>query len=317
MTAAMWRSAGRIFLWLVFLVILGEVTARLYLFLALGASPVRPDNAIAHYYPELRVVAGKNIGPGDGTVDVLLLGASALHPRWSPVASILAEWLTLETGREVRIHNLAGEGHTSLDSLIKYRRLADKSFDLVVFYHGINEARANNAPPDVFDSAYEHYGWYRKVNVLDRDRWLPWLALPAAARHVTRVILEALTGGPPVSGYLPPAAWLQYGSDVRSAEARTRGLLRPEVPRTSARLQSASVAHRDLGHARERGEGRRRSQRGRAPHGRRVLRGAPGRPGQADAAGQDLLQRRLPPDRCGFGGLRGKPHGDPARRRAR
>jgi len=212
------RSAGRIFLWLVFLVILGEVTARLYLFLALDASPGRPDDAILHYYPELRVVAGKHIGPDDGTVDVLLLGGSALHPTWSPVASILAEWLTLETGREVRVHNLAGEGHTSLDSLIKYRRLADKTFDIVVFYHGINEARANNVPPDVFDPAYEHCGWYRKVNALDRDRWLPWLALPAAARHGSRVVLEAVTGGPPVSAYLPPSAWRKYGNDVRSAE---------------------------------------------------------------------------------------------------
>jgi hypothetical protein len=215
----MWRGAGRIVLWLVFLAVLVELASRVYLVVGLGASPVGLNHPLARYYPELGVVQATKVPAGDATLDVLLLGGSVLHPKWTPVAAVLNEWLTLETGREVRIHNLAGEGQTSRDSLIKYRRLGGHAFDLVVFYHGINEARANNAPPDVFDPAYAHYGWYRKVNGLDGDRWLPWLAAPAAVRHATRVVIEAVSGGPPVSDHVPPSAWLDYGGDVRSAES--------------------------------------------------------------------------------------------------
>ena len=60
----------------------------------------------------------------------------------------LREQLAYLGQRNVRIFNLAMPAHTSRDSWLKYAALRDARFDLVIFYHGINEARVNNAPPE-------------------------------------------------------------------------------------------------------------------------------------------------------------------------
>jgi len=210
------RRARFLVIYALFLLVLVELTCRLAWRIS-GVSFLKAPNRIHHFfYPELKPVEESPSTRDDGTYDVLVLGGSVLE--FGNFAEQLTASLEKKYRRPVRVHSLARAAHTSLDSFYKYRRLHGRRFDLVVFYHGINEARANNVPPDVFDSAYEHCGWYRKVNALDRDRWLPWLALPAAARHGSRVVLETVTGGPPVSAYLPPSAWRKYGNDVRSAE---------------------------------------------------------------------------------------------------
>jgi hypothetical protein len=70
----------------------------------------------------------------------------------------------------VRVHLAAAGAQTSRDSYLKYRWLSSKRFDLVVLYDGINEACANNCPPNVFRADYSHYAWYRFLNDFDRSR---------------------------------------------------------------------------------------------------------------------------------------------------
>ena len=69
-------------------------------------------------------------------------------------------------------------GHASRDSWLKYSALGAARFDLVLFYQGINDARANNAPPEVFREDYAHYAWYETVNALASYHRTSWFALP-------------------------------------------------------------------------------------------------------------------------------------------
>ena len=66
----------------------------------------------------------------DDRFDVLLLGGSALDPDWGSIESRLAEKLRADLGDRCRVYNLARPGHTSRDSLLKYRQLEKEEFDL-------------------------------------------------------------------------------------------------------------------------------------------------------------------------------------------
>ena len=162
--------------------------------------------------------------PGeDERIDVLLLGGSVLHHDWSPIDELLAERLAAALRRPVRIDNLAESSHTSRDSLLKYRHLRGRHYDAVVVYHGINEVRFNNVPPELFRPEYDHYDWYRYVNAIERDRWLPRLALPYALRHV-RLAAAGRFGALEVGRSWPREHWLQYGADVKTTLSLTANL---------------------------------------------------------------------------------------------
>src|SRR5580698_8740233 len=100
------------------------------------------------HYRELYSSGAVNarLGPEDGSYDVLLLGGTALEQT----APALEQALRKELDGHVRLFNLARAAHTSRDSHFKCRRLAGKSFDRVIFYDAINDARMNCCPDDVF-----------------------------------------------------------------------------------------------------------------------------------------------------------------------
>jgi hypothetical protein len=109
-------------------------------------------------------------------------------------------------------------GHTSLDSLYKYRQLAPAGVELVVVYHGINELRANNVPPESFRADYSHYGWYELVrDVVDGQALYP-LATPYSMRFVVRRLIAKLGLRDYVPVERPRPEWVGYGHDVRSRE---------------------------------------------------------------------------------------------------
>ena len=94
--------------------------------------------------------------------DILMLGGSVLTDQWGSIAPELDSYLE-EQGLNVRIHNLAMPAHTSLDSRLKYENVAKNGYDLVLLYHGINETRFNNCPPEMFKDDYTHVDFYAKV----------------------------------------------------------------------------------------------------------------------------------------------------------
>jgi hypothetical protein len=204
-----------------------EVTARFYWRLCCGIPLLQPDQILYAYYPELRSsgdlpevlhsIATKPPAHGDGFYNVLLLGGSVLHDKWGSVETELREQLAHRGYRNVRIFNLAIPAHTSRDSRLKYATLRNARFDLVIFYHGINEARVNNAPPELFREDYSHYSWYEIVNSLAPYHGTALLALPYTLRYLAISAWQRLMKDHYVSTYVVRKDWIRYGETSRSA----------------------------------------------------------------------------------------------------
>jgi hypothetical protein len=140
-----------------------------------------------------------------------------LHPAWGNVEQELRERLTLRLRRPVVTYNLAEIGHTTRDSRLKYEALFGRRFDLLLVYHGINDARANNVPPERFAADYSHYAWYEVVNAVAAHRTGLPLALPSTFDFLATRFKEATGLVEYVPLLTPRPAWLAYGGDVKTA----------------------------------------------------------------------------------------------------
>lgn len=178
------------------------------------------------YYPELRAVLEAEEG-GEKDLEVLLLGGSVLHEDWGTIPQALQEQVTLTTGQEVRVHNLAEPGHTSLDSWYKYRRVGERAFDLVVVYHGINELRLNNCSEEVFRSDYGHYSWYRVINRFERHpSWPESALLYALVYRGTRLHEKVIAPQAYIPRDRPSEAMIRFGGKIKTAPVFERNLTR-------------------------------------------------------------------------------------------
>ena len=200
-----------------------EIAARLYMAIHFDTSLIRPSDVIYSYYPELKPILPQHLAPDDGVLDVLLLGASVFVMRDDHIPRLLSVRLHDEVPRHVRVHNASHTGHTSLDSLNKYRQLKDKRFDCVVFYHNINEIRANNAPDFVFREDYTQYAFYDEVQTIFRHDKMDWLAAP----FVYELFLHRLQrrmGLREAFPFLPNEDWVQYGDSIKTVASFRRNL---------------------------------------------------------------------------------------------
>ena len=204
-----------------------EVTSRLFWRLH-GVPFGHPERILQAFYPGLAKIDRHDPKWAAARAHVLLLGGSTLHPRWGTVQEELREQLAFAGHRDVRIFNLAAGGLTSRDSRLEYEALGNEHFDLVLVYDGINEARANNVPPDLFRDDYGHYGWYEVVNALARHQGRARFALPYTAEYLGLRLRELLLPSHYVSRNTVRPDWLHYGAAVRSAgpfEANLRAIL--------------------------------------------------------------------------------------------
>lgn len=199
----------------IFLLVLLELTCRV--FWALSGVPLVscPNRLHDFFYPELAPLGAREIRRGDGVFDILLLGGSVLDPRFHDIGGQLENDLAHATSEPVRVHVVARPSHTTLDSRYKYRHLAQARFDLVILYHGINEARANNCPSEMFRDDYSHWGWCRLVNAYERggDRLLvlPYTLYFVWIKAAGKLGLLAL-----VPKHEPEAEWRRFGSDIKT-----------------------------------------------------------------------------------------------------
>lgn len=114
------------------------------------------------YYPELRNTGALTDSDDEKYFDVLFLGGSVLQQvarktdpaDFGDIAPV---------GMPVRIYDLSKSAHTTRDSLLKFRQLQHRSFDLIVVYHGINDVRMNCCKKDMFKADYTHCEWYRSM----------------------------------------------------------------------------------------------------------------------------------------------------------
>jgi len=161
------------------------------------------------------------------SAEILILGDSVIASRFSHVDRLLYEQISWPKEGNRRIWNLAAVAHSSLDSYHKYRYLADKAFDLIVLYHGINETRANNVPPDVWRDDYGHYSWYQDINFFFGHAWLQkqLFVLPYFLRHVAiNVDRKILHRGHYVPTHSPRDHWTEHGGSIKSARSLRNNL---------------------------------------------------------------------------------------------
>jgi hypothetical protein len=196
-----------------------ELAARGFWAVAYGVPPLEPGRILYGWYPKLARVDRARPSRDDGSFDVLLLGGSVLHPQWGRVPQELRRQLDAAGVGEHRIFDLAEIAQTSRDSRLKYEALADARFDLVVVYHGINETRANNAPPELFRADYSHYAWYEVLNALAPYHGKAHFALPLTVRYIAVRLRQRLGAERYVPQHRPNEAWLAHGSELRSTES--------------------------------------------------------------------------------------------------
>ena len=207
-----------------YLLLILEGASRAFVAIEWNTHFLRPSDLVHSYYPGLRKLATLEIGPGDGYFDILMLGASVLHKDWGNIEGRLFAGFSEEPGRRVRVHNLARHAQTSRDSYYKYLNLADKRFDLVILYHGINDVRANNAPPQVFREDYSHYHWYGEINRIHAHGEIDVLTLPFVLAHATSRVREMLGLASYVPKNLPREDWVEHGSEIKTVPSFRRNV---------------------------------------------------------------------------------------------
>ena len=216
-TRSGWKKLRFCALYLLFLLVIAETGARLYWRFTQWVSPFHPSELIyQRFYPELRpLMEAPPPTSNPRSFELLLLGGSVLDDGWGDIGQRLEQVLD-DMGRPgSRVYNLASPAHTSRDSLLKYQRL-DKRFDLVLVYHGINEVRMNNCPPEMFRQDYSHTAWYSMVNALEPGQ-ADWVLLPFTMRYIWINALDR--AGAYASWGLPKKEWFHYGAQVLSEKA--------------------------------------------------------------------------------------------------
>lgn len=119
-----------------------------------------------------------------GTCEALVLGPSVWAASCGDLKERFERGLSEKLGRPVRVSNLSVPGHTSRDALLQYRRLADRKFDLVLVYHGINDVFLNNIPEPLYREDYSHASRYRHIDALAEHPEHPYFVLPYTVRYL-------------------------------------------------------------------------------------------------------------------------------------
>ncbi len=170
-----------------------------------------------------------------GHFRMLTLGASAFVTRdFQPRFQALMNQAPLFRRRElsVRVVSTGVPAHTSFDSLWKYQHwYRGYDFDLVLLYEGINDARANNYPREVFRDDYTQFPYYRRYAPafawVDRH---PILSRSFAATFGVSLFQRARVQLAPAfqreAPYNHPLddPWLAEGADVKTVPAFSRNV---------------------------------------------------------------------------------------------
>jgi hypothetical protein len=168
-----------------------------------------------------------------GQFRMLGLGASAFVTReFQPRFQELVNQASFFRQRDlsVRVVSAGVPAHTSFDSLWKYQYwYRGYDFDLVLFYHGINDSRANNYPREVFRADYTQFpyyqrfapvfGWVERHPLLSRS-----FATTLGASLVQRAKVQLAPSFEREAPYNNPLddPWLAEGSDLKTPPVFSR-----------------------------------------------------------------------------------------------
>ena len=196
-----------------------ETSTRVYWKATAKVPFTEPGKIPLSFYPELESVSRLNPSAGDGYHDILLLGGSVLNDQWGNVSTELRQLLKNKQIENIRIFNLAIPAHTSRDSLLKYKALKNYRFDQIIFYHGINETRANNIPGHLFKPDYSHFDWYAVVNGMATQDSNTILALPSTIKYLSLLVNNRFSSDNRAPRHSPKKEWIHHGSDHKSASS--------------------------------------------------------------------------------------------------
>jgi hypothetical protein len=237
------RRVAKIAVWLVYMALLVEATCRCYWKVAYDVPPTDMAQIFdRRFYPELHKSGAleTSIRRDDEHFNVLMLGGSVVAPVYATIDEKLRKELSTITGRSVRVFNCAGPGLTSRDSLLKYRALEKQEFDLVLFYHGINDARMNNCPREQFRDDYTHGSWYARIEALRQHGELHSYVTPYTIDYLTIGVRDSRWFGRYLPRNAPPdGRWFDHGLDVKTGpafEANVREVLELAKARKAAVL---------------------------------------------------------------------------------
>ena len=96
----------------------------------------------------------------DNRLDILLLGGSVMEQTGPYFEDYIAKRQDLDAS----VYVVARAAHNSRDSALKYTRIADKPFDFVLVYNGINDVPMNYIPDDRFKIGYQHCSWFNSFD---------------------------------------------------------------------------------------------------------------------------------------------------------
>jgi hypothetical protein len=195
-----------------------ELATRCFWKFMYGVPFFKNEQVMCLYYPEAKLMLQKKIQQDPKALQVLVLGASVMTAQYGNIPRLLGSAITRGSGRPVQMYNISRSSLSSRDSLIKYKNLGDYRFDLVIFYHGINDTRANNVPEADFRDDYSHYGWYDAVNALDRHPEMKWISLPFMLEYL-RISISAKLG---LKKYMP-SEWPDENWVRREGPVQTEG----------------------------------------------------------------------------------------------
>ena len=188
-----------------------------------------PASQLAYrFYPNLKPIMENH---QTDCVRVLVIGASTLNRGWGDFEGELRTELSALLGQKVCVFNTSMPGRTSLDAYYKYWYLREQSFDLVIFYNGINELRANDVPDSIWKDDYSHYAWYDEANFYFQHVELTrsWVILPFYLKHLAvvldRKVFNRNRTVPYNSERIRPD-WYQYGASIKSAKPFRRNILK-------------------------------------------------------------------------------------------
>ena len=170
-----------------------------------------------------------------GHFRMLTLGASAFVTReFQPRFEALMNRSPLFRQRDlaVRVVSTGVPAHTTFDSLWKYQYWYDGyDFDLVLLYDGINDARANNYPREVFRADYTQFPYYQRYapafTWIDRHPILARsfaMTFGVSLYHRMRVQLAPAFQREAPYNHPLDDPWLAEGADVKTAPVFSRNV---------------------------------------------------------------------------------------------
>ncbi|MCF2500839.1 hypothetical protein [Dyadobacter chenhuakuii] len=214
-----WRSFLFSLIFFVILFVATEIILRIAL-VCYGYPFLKPgDYLYTGFYPTLKEMIGKDIRSDDEVQDILILGGSVISTPWSNMEMRLDTILQKKYGKSKKFafYNTAAAGHTSLDNIIKYKLLADKRFDLVIYYEAINENRANCIPDKDFRADYAHIKWYSDIYLLQAHPEINFTVIPYVCALVIRGVRDKVTRKVYVSQDMVDPGFAKFGSNIKTA----------------------------------------------------------------------------------------------------